>query len=485
MKNDNKSSATPLRQKAEELVKIKLSGVEQQSVNSDSMTLIHEPQVHHIELEIQNEELLRAKEEAERARTKLAELYDFAPVGYFTLSKEGEIVQLNLCASQMLGKGRALLIKSRLGFFVSDDTKQIFNMFLDRIFKLRTKGNCEVTFSGDDDEPIAVQLDGVISENGEHCLVTAVDISERKETELALVESKELYTELVANQVAGIYRLRVQKPESGKSPFDLSSLDFVSDRFCELFEVENSGDLSEIFSKCIGKIHPDNVTEFIHQIDSALINRKPFQFDIQLLGESGAKWLRSETNPRVLSDGTSRWTGIVLDITEHKVTENEIRISEMKYRKLLELASDAFFHGDYVGDFITVNSVATELTGYSKDELLKMNMKDLFSSETLVGQPLKYEQARKGDITITERELLRKDGSVIIVDMKSRMMPDGTFQSFFRDITERKRIEKALKQKLNEMEIYYELAITRERKMIALKSEINMLLERLGEPLKY
>jgi len=64
-------------------------------------------------------------------------------------------------------------------------------------------------------------------------------------------------------------------------------------------------------------------------------------------------------------------------------------------------------------------------------------------------------------------------------------MPDGTFQSFFRDVTDRRLIEKALKRKLSELEIYYELAITRERKMIALKGEINLLLGRLGEKAKY
>jgi len=116
---------------------------------------------------------------------------------------------------------------------------------------------------------------------------------------------------------------------------------------------------------------------------------------------------------------------------------------------------------------------------------LKMNMKDLFSTETLNEKPLKYAQVKKGEIVKTERELVCKDKKTVIVEMNSRMMPDGTFQSFFRDITDRKTIEAALKRKLSELEIYYDLAITRERKMIALKSEINLLLERLGEKLKY
>lgn len=166
-------------------------------------------------------------------------------------------------------------------------------------------------------------------------------------------------------------------------------------------------------------------------------------------------------------------------------SQEAIRISEENYKMLLEFASDAFFQGDQNGCFIVVNSAAIEQTGYSRDELMKMNMQDLFSPAMLLEKPLQYDQVRNGRSVKTERELVCKDSRLITIEMNSRMMPDGTFQSFFRDITERKVIEKALKRKLSELEIYYDLAVTRERKMIALKSEINLLLERLGEKLKY
>ena len=68
-----------------------------------------------------------------------------------------------------------------------------------------------------------------------------------------------------------------------------------------------------------------------------------------------------------------------------------------------------------------------------------------------------------------------------------RRLADGSarWTGIATDITDHKQTEIALKQKLSELEIYFDLAITRERKMIALKSEINLLLERLGEKLKY
>jgi len=109
--------------------------------------------------------------------------------------------------------------------------------------------------------------------------------------------------------------------------------------------------------------------------------------------------------------------------------------SEEKYHMLLDLAADAFFNGDRNGNFIMVNRKAIELTGYSKDELLAMNMRELFHDETLSINPLRYDLLSKGETIHSEREIIRKDGNRLLVEMNSKAMPDGTFQSFFRDIT--------------------------------------------------
>lgn len=306
-----------------------------------------------------------------------------------------------------------------------------------------------------------------------------------KQIEVSLVESKQLYADLVSNQSAGIYRMLIKKQESGKSILELASFEFVSDRFCELLEFDKAEFSKNAIIATFKKIHPDDIQGFIKSNELAQQSQESYVGEVRLLSEIGIKWLRFESSPRKLKDGSTRWTGVAVDITSQKLAEEATRINEERYKMLLELATDAFFQGDRSGNFITVNSVAIDQTGYSRDELLKMNMKDLFTDQTLLEKPLDYNQLRKGEVVLSERELIRKDGKQVIAEMKSRMMPDGTFQSFFRDITERKITEKALKRKLSELEIYYELAITRERKMIGLKSEINLLLERLGEKPKY
>jgi PAS domain S-box-containing protein len=121
--------------------------------------------------------------------------------------------------------------------------------------------------------------------------------------------------------------------------------------------------------------------------------------------------------------------------------DNNRNTCEEKYRMLIDLAVDAFFHGDHHGNLITVNDKAMALTGYSKEELLTMNLAELFPSDTLLMNPLRYDLLSEGDALHAERDLLRKDGRRVQVEMRSKAMPDGTYQSFFIDLTERRVAE--------------------------------------------
>ena len=475
MKNDTKAEALKLRQKAEEELAQKFSASEHLNSNPDMHQLIHELQVHQIELEMQNEELTRAKDESEVSRRRFTDLYDFAPSGYFTLTADGDIVQLNLCASQMVGKERSLLKNSRLGFFISEDTRSYFNNFLHNIFKYENKEFCEVEFVSKDADPIFVQLIGTLSENRELCLVSAINITERKLAEMAVIENERFLKETQMIGRLGSFSIDIEKGTwiGSEVLYLILGLNVHCDKTLAVW---------------ISIVHPDwrqLLRDYFYE-SAAKQSRFDMEYKIIRQDDLEERWIHAIGHIELADHAIPKnIKGTLVDITEQKLVEEAIRISEEKYRMLLELASDAFFHGNENGDFILVNSHALELTGFSRDELLTMNMKDLFSEDTLRNQPLKYKQLREGEPAVTEREVVCKDGRKIIVDMNSKMMPDGTFQSFFRDITERKRIENALKQKLHEMEIYYELAVTRERKMITLKSEINMLLGRLGEEPKY
>ncbi|PIF63294.1 PAS domain-containing hybrid sensor histidine kinase/response regulator [Flavobacterium sp. 11] len=201
----NKSEAQIiLRQKAEELQQQKDSLTDSKLSEVETLKLIHELEVHQIELEMQKEELILAKEEAEMAMQKYTELYDFAPSGYFTLTNSGKIAQLNLTGSQLLQKDRSKLINSQFGFFISDDTKPIFNEFLSNVFHSNRKECCEVKLFLENNFTINVYLTAVLFENRNEALITAVDITQLKLTECALRESEKRYRELLNNLDVGI-----------------------------------------------------------------------------------------------------------------------------------------------------------------------------------------------------------------------------------------------------------------------------------------
>ena len=175
------SSAAILRKQAEELLNARKDNASSVSATeADIRRLIYELEVHQIELELQNHELLEARERADLEAEKFSNLYDFAPSGYFTLSKNGRITELNLTGSRMLGQHRSHLQNRPFGFYLSADTRQIFSSFLEKVFNRHAIVSCEVTLTPQDSPPMAVTLSGICEERDEFCNVTVVDISERK-----------------------------------------------------------------------------------------------------------------------------------------------------------------------------------------------------------------------------------------------------------------------------------------------------------------
>ncbi len=107
----NRAKKNILRRKAESLISQKQEVfLPQKNSPEDMEKLIHELQVHQVELEMQNDEVRKAQEEVEESRSRYMDLYDFAPVGYFTLDNKGVILEANLTGAELLGIERGLLL---------------------------------------------------------------------------------------------------------------------------------------------------------------------------------------------------------------------------------------------------------------------------------------------------------------------------------------------------------------------------------------
>ncbi|MBE0662400.1 MAG: hypothetical protein IH597_08025 [Bacteroidales bacterium] len=171
------TDARSLRIKAEQKLKEKQNIADQHALETDSKKLLHELQVHQIELEMQNEELSMAYETAEAALKKYTMLYDLAPLGYLTLESNGTIAELNFTAAEMLGERRFGLVGSNFKLYISDGYKAVFNNFLNSVFTSNEKQSCEVML-GYDNNPLGhVYMEGVVSGDEQNCLLSVVDIS--------------------------------------------------------------------------------------------------------------------------------------------------------------------------------------------------------------------------------------------------------------------------------------------------------------------
>jgi len=180
------------RRRAEELLRQR-PGEIHTFPGEDVKELIHELQVHQIELEMQNEELRQAQVELEESRSKYFDLYDLAPIGYFTFSRKGMIVEVNLTGADLLGVERRHLIKRGFSQFIARDYQDAFYFHRNLVFESKTRQSCELKLMKSDGTSVYAHLESIAVENAsgtcKQCRTTVGDITKRKSLAQALQAS--------------------------------------------------------------------------------------------------------------------------------------------------------------------------------------------------------------------------------------------------------------------------------------------------------
>jgi len=191
---DHHANAAKLRRQAEERLKAREQTPRSAfPVPRSDERLVHELEVHQIELEMQNEELVQSRAQVEAALRQYTDLYDFAPVGYFALARDGAIHQVNLTGANLLGVERDKLIGRRFGIFLSPQSRTDLSTLLEKVFGSQQKETCEVALQKDGTVPLWVHIEATASEDGQGCRAAVVDVSELKRTEQALRISEEKF----------------------------------------------------------------------------------------------------------------------------------------------------------------------------------------------------------------------------------------------------------------------------------------------------
>jgi len=376
-----------LRRKAEKLLKEKQFEVYVKRSDPEMMKLIQELAVHQIELELQNDEIILAKEQAANiAAQKYAELYDFAPLGFITLSTEGEIIAINICGSQMLGKQSVHLKNSRFAFFITDETKPIFNLFLSKVFNNNIKETCEITLSGNGRLPIYVYLSGILIEDEEHCLVSMVDVTARKQAE-ELIQENNSRLEL-AMKVANMAWWEMDI-STGKVNFEKRKAEMLG----------YSPEQFKHYQDFTMLLHPDDFERAMYAMQKHLDGKvDKYEVEYRILDKSGEYLWFYDVGSIVKRDLHGRpliITGVVLNITGRKKTDealkqlNEaledrvvertaellksntaLRQTEEKYRTVADFTYDWEYWINAEGSYNYVSPSCERITGYAVEEFI-------------------------------------------------------------------------------------------------------------------
>jgi PAS domain S-box-containing protein len=199
-KNQKQDKTSDLRSKVEKVLKPVSQSIEFLA-DEEVRKLAHELQVHQIELEMQNEDLRISQQVLEESRVKYSSLYDFAPVGYVTLSGKGFILKVNVTCAKMLGKEPSLLIKKPMLLYIASENQDDFYRYCNRILNKDEHEVCELKMVKSDGSEFYAQLEGVAEqsryENEKEIRVAIADITVRRLAEEELQKSNALLSSVI------------------------------------------------------------------------------------------------------------------------------------------------------------------------------------------------------------------------------------------------------------------------------------------------
>jgi two-component system, chemotaxis family, sensor kinase Cph1 len=223
------SKGSDVRKRAESKVRKSADVVEEADLSPEKMRLVvHELRVHQIELEMQNEELRLAQLALEQAKDKYLDLYDYAPVAYFTLDENGLIMEANLTAVQLLGIDIESLLKKPFSRFICKDDQDTYYFHSRLVLDQKTKQTCEIKLVKKGGKEFHAQLESVArqDEKGDssQLRIAVTDITLRKRAETEIKELNETLEMKVAERTAEL-EIEKRKCELRTEDLDRSNKD--------------------------------------------------------------------------------------------------------------------------------------------------------------------------------------------------------------------------------------------------------------------
>jgi len=410
----------------------------------EARRIIHELQVHQIEVEMQNEELRRAKAKLDAANSRYFDLYALAPFGYCTLSEAGIILEANITAANLLNVPRQSLINQPLTRFILKEDQDLYYLHHKQLQSTAELQTCELRLVRTSKSPFWARLESTIHFKDDSILefrVVLSEITRRKEAELAF-EKESIRRRIMFEQ----------------SPDGILIIDPDTKRFLEFNtaahqQLEYSREeFAQLTIADLEVLETEEETEA--RIAGVLRNGKA---DFETLQRTKNGEVRNiHVSAQVLDiQGHPGYHCVWRDITEQKRAEISLRESEARMRAITDSAREAIIIIDQEGLVYYWNPAAERIFGYTNEEAMGMNLHMLVTPQryhqTFKTAFAKFQHTGQGDVidATIELQALHKDGHEISIELSLSALPhkdEWQAIGIIRDITERKRSEEALRE---------------------------------------
>ncbi|OGU17850.1 MAG: hypothetical protein A2076_15055 [Geobacteraceae bacterium GWC2_53_11] len=416
---------------------VELPTARETMLSVESTRLLHELQVHQVELEMQNNELRLSRQELEASRERYFALFDMAPVGYLTLIGQGNILEANLTAASLLGVERPLLLSTSFTTYIHPEDRDLFCLQCRQLSELLLSQQWEMRMMRRGGSFFWAELKATPTRNNEFWIVLE-DINRRKQAESLMYHQSRQMIHLILDNIPQ----RI----------------FWKDRDC-------------VYQGCNGCFAEDtglaNSQQVIGKTDFDLSwheRAEHYRKDDQLVMKADRPKLHYEESIKcadgtVLSITTSKVPlhdphGSVIgvlctyeNITERKLALEELSKNAEQYRAMLATNLFGFWLVDLSGNILEVNDTYCRMSGYSREELLQYSISDVESAES------SEETYRRIEYLITygtgqfESKHRSKDGRIYDVEISTTYLrSQSKFIVFIRDISDRKQAEVALQE---------------------------------------
>jgi len=335
---------------------------------SGMLRIFHELQVHQIELEMQNEELRNIESKLITSQSAYNELYEFAPVGYITLSGDGRISNINLTATEILGDKKHYFVNKAMIRVIHVDDQNRFSQLIDVSFNKDEIRDIELRLLCCDGSYFWAHLQVVLRCNDEYW-ITFSDISDRKhsEEELLIRDHDLEEAQLLAKTGSWAYDPVIQKFTWSKGMFHIWGID----PSLGLFPVEG-------YHKYI---HKDDYPKFVAVLKDAIEIGTPYDLELRINRPDGKQiTIITSCQPECNDLGkVVKLRGTHQDVTDLNKAE-QLAKDSMNYIKTIISASPVgIITYKATGEAISANETAAIITGTTVENLEQQNFRQLES----------------------------------------------------------------------------------------------------------